>query len=424
MITGAQRKLLFIAGYFPPVQYSSGSVRAWNIAKHLTRLGWQVTVVTPHPSLWRQYYVESSEGVASELRREGINCIYTDYYWRCLAPDRVNCWNEGVGWFLGGVCRRISRWSKIDNWIGWLAAIEKACAHLAHTDVDVILVTGDPHISFQAARRLSIRLRCPFVLDYRDLWTNDPHKRPEGWAAIRRERRLLNESAAVMAISPSIGAVLDNKYGVGRKLHIVTNGYDSEEMMIAERKRYDQFAVVYAGGIHPPLRVITPVLSALQLLKKCAPHLGWKFHYYGADGKYVLKDAERLELMDRVVIHGKVSRAEALAALKGSDMAVVVTSVSERPSLEERGIVTGKIFEAIGMGVPMLVVAPTGSDVEAIVGTAGLGNCFEAIKVEEMAAYIKDVMRGDVPARGQPEDFSWMSIARQIEEVCLNAVAV
>jgi glycosyltransferase involved in cell wall biosynthesis len=195
-------------------------------------------------------------------------------------------------------------------------------------------------------------------------------------------------------------------------------------MMIAERKRYDQFAVVYAGGIHPPLRVITPVLSALQLLKKCAPHLGWKFHYYGADDKYVLKDAERLELMDRVVIHGKVSRAEALAALKGSDMAVVVTSVSERPSLEERGIVTGKIFEAIGMGVPMLVVAPTGSDVEAIVGTAGLGNCFEAIKVEEMAAYIKDVMRGDVPARGQPEDFSWMSIARQIEEVCLNAVAV
>jgi hypothetical protein len=45
-------KLLFLVWNFTPVQ-TIGSVRTWNIAKHLARLGWDVTVVTPEPKLWR-----------------------------------------------------------------------------------------------------------------------------------------------------------------------------------------------------------------------------------------------------------------------------------------------------------------------------------------------------------------------------------
>ena len=39
-----------------PFSASSGHrpiVRTWNIAKHLARSGWEVTVVTPHPSIYR-----------------------------------------------------------------------------------------------------------------------------------------------------------------------------------------------------------------------------------------------------------------------------------------------------------------------------------------------------------------------------------
>ena len=63
-------KLLFLACFFPPVQ-GIGSVRTRNIAKYLARLGWEVTVVTPDPSVWRN--VEDPEKVSMELDREGIN---------------------------------------------------------------------------------------------------------------------------------------------------------------------------------------------------------------------------------------------------------------------------------------------------------------------------------------------------------------
>jgi hypothetical protein len=48
----------------------------------------------------------------------------------------------------------------------------------------------------------------------------------------------------------------------------------------------------------------------------------------------------------------------------------------------EAGIITGKIFEALGLGVPILVIAPHGSDVEAVVDNAGCGSVFSGSETE------------------------------------------
>ena len=161
-------KLLFLACYFPPARAIS-SVRTWNIAKHLTRLGWDVTVVTLDPSLWRR--AEHPEEVEASLEREGVRRILTDHSWRCLVPDQLNCWNQGLGWFAGGVCRRITRRLSIDSGVGWVKAVERACSTLTAKDVDVILASGSPFSAFKLAKRLSDRLGRPYVLDYRDPWT-------------------------------------------------------------------------------------------------------------------------------------------------------------------------------------------------------------------------------------------------------------
>src|SRR5215831_17887358 len=88
-------KLLFLAWCFPPAR-SIASVRAWNIAKYLARLGWEVTVVTPEPSLWRN--VEAPQDVVAKLVSEGIRCIPTGHRWRWLSPDSLRSWNKGFGW--------------------------------------------------------------------------------------------------------------------------------------------------------------------------------------------------------------------------------------------------------------------------------------------------------------------------------------
>src|SRR5687768_18594411 len=79
-------KLLFLACFFPPVQ-AIGAVRTRHIAKYLARLGWEITVVTPDPAVWRN--VEDAQKVSTELEREGIRRIHTGHRWRCLEPSQL-----------------------------------------------------------------------------------------------------------------------------------------------------------------------------------------------------------------------------------------------------------------------------------------------------------------------------------------------
>jgi hypothetical protein len=48
MSVDRQPRLLFLAYYFPPVS-TIACIRTWNMAAHLQELGWDITVVTPHP---------------------------------------------------------------------------------------------------------------------------------------------------------------------------------------------------------------------------------------------------------------------------------------------------------------------------------------------------------------------------------------
>src|SRR5438093_10987374 len=105
-VSGKRPKLLFLAYPFPPCP-EVGRVRTWNIAQHLGRLGWEVTVVTPDPSVWR--HVDNHEETEAQIRHHGIQRILTPYLWRHLAPDTLRCRNRGLSWVVGGPCRQIAR---------------------------------------------------------------------------------------------------------------------------------------------------------------------------------------------------------------------------------------------------------------------------------------------------------------------------
>jgi glycosyltransferase involved in cell wall biosynthesis len=409
--------LLFLTWHFPPAS-SVACVRTWSIAKHLARLGWEVTVVTPDPSVWRR--VEDSQETEANLQREKIRRISTGHRWRCLVADRLHCWNQGVGWLAGGICRNVARRLGVDLVIGWIKEAERACSALTPKDVDVILASGPPFATFTLARRLSKRLGRPYVLDYRDPWTQSPHAaRPARPTTIRKEARLLADSGALTIVSPSWALGLDRRFGVGSKLHVVTNGYDSEELAGVAPHAFGHFAVVYAGNFYLPKRVISPVMAALKILSETTnQRVGdWRFHYYGINQEHVTEEAKRFGLMHRVVLHGSVPRADALSALRGAGVAVVITSVFENALLEDEGIVTGKVFEILGLETPILLVAPSGSDARVVVQSAGIAQSFTGTDAEGMASFLKSVMLGRNPEPVNPSAYAWTSIAKRLDAI-------
>ncbi len=415
-------KLLFLAHPFPPLR-AAACVRTWNIAKYLARLDWNVTVVTPHPSVWR--YVDDPQKTEANLKQERIRRILTDHRWSWLAPESLRCWNQGPGWFFGGISRNVARRLGIDNSVGWIGPAGHACSTLTAKDVDIILASGPPFTAFILARRLSDKLGRPYVLDYRDTWTVDPHSdRPARQTTVQEEARLLASCAAATVVSRSWGLILDRDFSLGSKLQIIPNGYDLEELAGIKAQHFSHFAIVYAGNFYPPKRVISPVMKAVRRLKETMNGKGteWYFHYYGEHQNHVREEAERFGVMERVVLHGNVPRTEALSALRGAGVSVVITSVFEEAPLEDRGIIPGKVFEALGLKTPILLVAPPDGDIETVIETTGLARSFSGNDIDGMASFLKDAIFGGTVEPRDPDAYAWMNIIKKLELVLHEAI--
>ena len=418
------RKLLFLACFFPPVQ-AIGAVRTGNIARYLARLGWEVTVVTPHSYVWR--HVEDSEKVSMELDAQGIHRIPTDHRWRCLEPDHLKCWNHSVGWIAGGVCRTIVRRLGIDKHIGWVKDAERACFNLNPKDVDVILASGPPFVAFRLAKSLSDRLGRPYALDYRDPLTQNRFvDRSPCPATVREEASLLQGCAAVTIVSPSWAEELEQRHGVGEKVHVVTNGYDPEEMEAVKPYNFGHCAFVFTGNFHAPKISISPFLAALKALKEFPNEVNheWYFHYYGVQEDYVRQQVAQYGLTDRVVLHGRVPRREVLSAVKGANLALVISSIYEQSPLIDKGTIPGKIFEAIGLGTPVLLIASLGSDAATLLAPTGLGKSFTGSDTQGMVSFLKDVICGRAPQPKNIENCSWATLSKQLDAIlrgCLTS---
>lgn len=424
-------RFLFLAYFFPPAR-TVASVRAHNMARWLARSGWDTIVITPRASVWRR--TDGTAELDRVLETEGIRCVRTPHAWRFLTPrDAVPAY-EKAGWLgrrvggrLASRARRLAQRLEVPQEIGWVREAERAGARFASGEIDLVLATGSPFAAFGAARRLSLRLHCPYVLDYRDLWSGNPYveRRPSG-RALEQERRLLAGCAAAIAVSPGLAEALRDRFGAGSKVHVLTNGYDAEELATVRPRDFGHFALVYTGRFYPPKSVATPILQALSRLASHprAGGLPWAFHYFGRHGGHVRGEARRLGVEGRVVVHGEVGRGEALSAVRGAGMAVVVTSVARDGSREERGVVTGKVFEAIGLRRPILAIAPAGSDLESVLSTAGLGRRFSAEQVDRIAEYLAEAIAGRVLAPREPEAFDWARLAPRLDRLLRSVLGL
>jgi glycosyltransferase involved in cell wall biosynthesis len=414
---GRRPKLLFLAYHFPPAQ-TIASVRTWNVAKYLARLGWDVTVVTPAPSVWQ--HAGNAETTKADLAKEGIRQILTDHHWRFLASEQRTRWNEGLGWYVGGACRRIARHLGIGPGVGWIKAAERACVRLGPQDVDLIFASGPPFAAFALAERLSKKLARPYVLDYRDPWPYEVSGMIQALRPLvnRLEAKLLAGSAAVTIVTPSWGFDLDSRFKVGSKLHVITNGYDPEELKDVKPHDFGHFAIVYAGIFYPPERVITPVLAALKRLETKSSSCQYYFHYYGDHDRHVRDEAVRLGVADRVRLHGRVPRSEVLSAIRGASIAVVISSVFEERSLGIRpNIVPGKLFEAIGLGAPILLIAPPGSDAESIAEPTRLARRFTGDDIDGIASFFEQQILGSTFKKKTVDSLEWESLANRLDRV-------
>lgn len=411
-------RLLFLAYPFPPSP-AIGAVRTWGMAKYLSRLGWRVTVVTPDPA--GRVEPAAVEDAARQCEREGIARIFAgqlEHRAAQAAQQFASRPAQQIRWFL---MRRLYRCLGMGLEERWWRTCLEACAGLMPGEFDLVLATGSPFRSFLAARHLALRLGVPYVLDYRDPWSLGVHfSRWQQVLARPMERRVLRDAAASLTVSPSLAQVQGRRFSAFPPPRVVSNGYDPEGFQEIQPVVFPNFAVVYTGNFYTGQREIDPVVQAVRLaaerMPAGAPRI--RLHYYGTGDAHVRDAARHHGAEDLVECHGRVLRAEALSTVRGAGVVVVITSMKERTAGVEKGIVTGKLFEPLGMGVPILLVAPRGSDAAAIVEGSDAGRSFCAPEIGAMAQWLMDCAAGSAGHRYDPPSaYSWPELARQLDGI-------
>jgi hypothetical protein len=412
-------RVLFLASSFPPAN-RPGSPRTWHIATSLAQRGWSVTVVTVEPSQWVRRDPDVDEQLrAAGIRRIAVRNAFPSVTGGLLKRSRI------IPSIVARGLRKLSSIFQIDPQVGWFRPVEWRCSRIDPSTVDVVLVSAPPFGLLPSARRIAERLGRPLVVDYRDVWTANPMlRRPPARRHRRADRAVIERASAVTTVSPSMAGLLRTRMGAGDKVHLIPNGYNAADLAGVRPLSYGEFAIAYAGTFYLPERTITPVFEALALLDRQQPALPmWRFHYFGPHGAHVVATARECGLNpDRVVCHGSVSRPEALAAVAGANLVTVVTTIAREGTEAERGVVTGKIFEAIGLRRPMLVIAPENSDVEGVLRISGLGRVFSGPDTGLIAQFISEVMVGSVPPAASPERYEWASIGLTLSDL-LRSVA-
>jgi glycosyltransferase involved in cell wall biosynthesis len=420
-------RLLIITYYWPP---SGGAgVQRWlKLSKYLEELGCSITVVTVDPS--KATYPVVDKDLVKEVA-PGIEVIRTNsfeplrIYGRLFGKKRVP-YSGFTNVETSGFVSKITRWIR-GNWFlpdarkGWNTYAQKAAAELLERDkYDHVITTGPPHSTHIVGALLKEQFNTHWIADFRDPWTDiyyydqllltERNKRRDA----EMEKTILESADLVFAVCPSNQKLLRSKLEASKreKVKVLTNGYDPDDFKVLNHKSVsDVFQIGYTGTLAGSYEV-EPVLSLLT-----KTDLNWKLTIAGNVAPEISDFIKNAQWSRRVEFLGHVSHDRALEVLRSSDMLLHVLPNTKHGRMGT----TGKLFEYLGSGVPILNIGPKEGDSAIFIEEAGRGRTFNREDEQEILSFMNELHQGKFKL-GSAEKFSRKAIAKQLLNLLKNLV--
>jgi glycosyltransferase involved in cell wall biosynthesis len=389
------RDALFLSYFFPPM--GGGAVlRALKFVKYLPAFGWRPRVVAAAGG-YHAYDPTLGEEVPSEAeviwagRRRGYDDAAD--MGRARARPRPGVIAK-VGRRAGLAARRFLSFPDVYAWFAG-PAVREGRRWLERRPVDLIFSTAPPFTSHVVAATLAREAGVPLVLDYRDAWTDNPfttfptpfHRR---WAR-RAEDRVLARAAAVVAVTEGMADAFRRRVGAAAPVRLIRNGYDEADFAEAAAAPEGPFTVAYAGQFYPGRMPWTFLAAAGAFAEgRALGPADFRVFFLGPMPRAVRAGVHKFGV--RVDAAGQLSHRDAVRAMRAADVNLLV--IGSQPGAG--ATLTGKIFEYLRAGRPILALVPPDGEAAALLREFGAGVVVEpddAAGVEAALAALYDAGR-------------------------------
>jgi len=382
-----RRKILMIINFFPPAG-GGGVYRPLSFVKYLSRLSWQVTVVTPRPG---EFWI-SDPGLESEIPPDArIVRTASLSGFRLLRALRMGGMSGVSRRSSSGFAalRRVGEFFLLpDSYAGWVPFAVRAADELCRRErFDSIYSTSPPDSSHLVAQRIAAKHGLPWVADFRDPWIN-LHLRSAPTPlhrAIheRMERSVASRAALVLVTTLEQERMMRTRYPTSR-VELIPNGYDEDDFAreTGAPPPGGPMIVTHCGMLTLG-RSAKPFLEALALLKErsLAESDGLRVAFVGPRETENEEWVRRFGLEGSVVFEDNLPHRECIRRERRSHVLLLLKHDDER----YRGLIPGKLFEYIGARRPILAVGPEG-EAAALVRELGRGETARIDRPGEIAA--------------------------------------
>ena len=431
------RRFLYLSYYFPP-SGGPGVQRTLKLSKYMPDFGWTPTVVTvdagdaAYPSEDPTLLAEVPPEL--DVRRTRAWDPYAAYA-RLLGTEKKNVVTVG---FAGegdpNLKQRVARLVRAnlfvpDARVGWVPYARRELARLARTgEYDLILSTGPPHSTHLAARSVAKKYDMPWVVEMRDPWTEIYYYEDLPMLAPARlldrcfEQRVLREADVTVTVSDSMKARLGERGFPGAA--VITNGFDPADFG-APGPEIEPGTVRHVGTLGPRQSLEALAAAVVGLPRAARDTL--KMSFVGKVDPVVRRALQAVEALGMAEFDGVVVHTEAVRRMRAA--AVLLLVIPRSP--DSRAIITGKTFEYLAAGRPILGIGPADGDAARILRYTGAGEMFDWDDEPGIRKWLDDIMRrsstgsrlpGPVP--GRIEQYSRRALAERLARMFDQIVSV
>jgi len=417
------KKVLIITYYWPP---SGGAgVQRWlKFAKFLPEFGWEPVILTVDPEYASYPALDYSLDKELPANTKVFRTPATDWF-KIYSSDKSkvpsagfasnadNSWKGKISRFIRG------NFFLPDPRRGWNRyAFRKACELINDNKIVTFVTTSPPH----STQLIGLKLKKKYpgikwIADLRDPWT-DIYYYDQFYPTLiskmidrRYERSVLEKAGRITTVGFLLKELLSKKLsGIESRIEVISNGFDEADFTNAERSGQKIFTITYVGTLSEKYP-LNGFLEALNILRRSGSDFILRFV-----GKVPDKIADRISLNvppESLEIIPYSEHSSAISYMVNSSLLLLIIPQSG----DSRLIITGKIYEYIASGRPILCLGPKNGEAANLISRLKIGRCFDYDETANIEIFIRETKNNPDSVKIDPSEFSRRNLTKKLVSV-------